>query len=628
MLNIPIKDYFRETRIFNSRLSFTAVIVLLLCLTLLVRLVHLQVVSHTHYATLSQDNRINPVPIPPVRGMILDTNGVVLAQNYPAFTLEITPDQVDDMGALLGQLGGIIQLNETDLENFRKLLRTRPSFESLPLRTRLSDEEAARIAIQRPHLQGVELHARLQRHYPLGELGIHFVGYVGRINDEEMETINTSAYRGTQHIGKLGVERSYEDVLLGRVGIKSAVINAHGRGIGALEDQRIAPVAGKNIYLNIDAGMQALAENELGERRGAVVAMNPINGAILTFASTPTYDPNPFVNGIDVESYDALLENPDKPLINRALNGQYAPGSTIKPFLGLAALETGVFDTKERINCQGSFTLPGTSHRFRDWKKKGHGRMDLHDAIVQSCDVYFYNLAVGLGIDAMTDFLSRFGLGRKTGIDLLLESSGLVPSPEWKQSQPDGEPWYLGETVVTGIGQGPFLVTPLQLVSAVSVLANEGVRMRPRIVRATEDPITHELRDNVPEAATQIILSNEHNLDLIVQSMADVVHGEGGTGRRIGWDAKYKIAGKTGTAQVISIGQEETYDAETTPERLRDHALFIAFAPVDSPQLAVAVIVENGGGGSVAAAPIARKILDFYLLKRDKQGPARQVRGG
>ena len=610
MLNIPIKDYFRETRLFNSRLSVAAVGVLVLTLVLLVRLVYLQVVSHRHYATLSQTNRIKPIPIPPVRGLILDRNGVVLAQNFPVYTLEVVPEQVGDMDALLEELSGIVRLNKADLMNFRKQLRERPRFENLTLRTHLTEEEAARVAIKRPFLNGVELQARLQRHYPLGSVGVHAVGYVGRINEREMERIDKSAYRGMRHIGKLGVEVSYEKLLLGQVGFEKVETNAHGRALRVIE--RIAPIAGKNLYLNIDAKLQVLAERELGKRRGAVVAMEPATGAIVAFVSTPTYDPNPFVNGIDTNSYRALLEDADKPLINRALNGQYAPGSTIKAFLGLAALETDGFDTGRRVFCPGWFSLPGSRHRFRDWKKRGHGAVDLHDAVVQSCDVYFYRLAVALGIDAIKNFLAPLGFGRKTGVDLIGESVGILPSPEWKESR--GQIWYPGETVITGIGQGPILVTPLQLVSAISTLANRGVRMKPRLLHAHEDAKTKVSRTMVPEANTKISLENERNLETMIHHLVAAVHTKKGTGYRIGYNAPYRIAGKTGTAQVKGIGQTEVYDEKQIPERLRDHALFISFAPVNNPRIAVAVIVENGGHGSSAAAPIARKVMDHVIL--------------
>jgi penicillin-binding protein 2 len=618
MLNIPIKDYLRETRLFNSRLSIAAVAVLLLGLVLIVRLGYLQLVSYKHFATLSQVNRVRPIPIPPPRGLILDRHGVVLAQSFPVHTLEIVPEQVDDMETLLEEVGALVRLSETDLKLFRKQLRERPRFETLTLRTHLTDLEAARVAIKRPYLHGLELQARLQRHYPLGGLGVHAIGYVGRISEAELERIDKSAYRGMRHIGKLGVEASYEHQLLGQVGFEKVETNAHGRGLRNLE--RIPPLAGKTLHLSLDAKLQALAEQALGKRRGAVVALEPATGAILALASTPTYDPNPFVNGVDADTYRTLLDDPDKPLINRVLNGQYAPGSTIKAFLGLAALEADKFDPAHAITCPGYFRLPGDRHVFRDWKKSGHGTVTLHEAIVQSCDVYFYRLAVALGPEAMKNFLAPFGFGKKTGVDLPGESEGILPSPEWKKAR--GQPWYPGETVMTGIGQGPILITPLQLASAIATLANNGVRPRPRLVRAIMDAEGENMKELAPETHPELVLKDKDNLATVVRHLTDVVHTNKGTAYGIGYNAPYRIAGKTGTAQVKGVGQTETYVEKLVPERLRDHALFISFAPVDNPQVAVAVIVENGGHGSSAAAPIARKIMDHVILGKTTTVPA------
>jgi len=618
MLNIPIKDQFRESRLFNARLSVVGVVVTVLVIALLLRLAYLQVFAHRHYETLSQANRIRPIPIQPPRGLILDRNGIILAQNYPVYTLQIIPEQVDDMKSLLEQLGHVVNLNETDLKNFRKQLRDRPRFESLVLRSHLTEEEAARLAIKRPYFNGVELEARLQRHYPLTGLGVHFLGYVGRINEQEQGQIDKATYRGVDYIGKLGLEASYEKILLGQVGFEKVETNAHGRSLRTLD--RIAPVAGKNLYLNIDAKLQALAERALGKQRGAVIAIDPATGGILAFVSTPTYDPNPFVNGIDQDSYNALLNNPDKPLINRALNGQYSPGSTIKAFLGLAALEFKGFDPNKPISCPGWYTLPDSSHVFRDWKRVGHGLVDLHDAVVQSCDVYFYKLAVAMGIDAIDKFLAPFGFGQKTGIDLYNESDGLLPSPEWREAR--GQKWYPGETVVTGIGQGPLLVTPLQLADATAALANHGIRMKPELVHAIVDAKTGVAQDIAPEVDAQVPLKNPHDLDVQIQNLTDVVNTRKGTAYRIGYNAPYKIAGKTGTAQVKGIAQGQYYREKETPERLRDHALFIAFAPVGDPKVAVSVIVENGGHGGSAAAPIAREIMDYVILGKSPVKPA------
>lgn len=616
MLNIPIKDYFRETRLFNNRLLVTAAVLLALSLILLLRLVWLQAFSHRHYETLSQANRIKPIPIPPVRGLILDRRGVVLAQNFPVYTLEVVPEQVDDMDTLLEELGRLVQLTEADLRNFRKQLRERPRFETLTLRTHLTEEEAARVAIKRPYLYGVELQARLQRHYPNGGLGVHAIGYVGRISEQDTERLDKAAYRGMRHVGKLGVEASYEPVLLGRVGFEKMETNAHGRSLRALE--RVAPGAGRNLYLNIDAKLQAMAEQALGKRRGAVVAIEPATGAVLALASTPTYDPNPFVEGIEPERYRALLEDPDKPLINRALNGQYSPGSTIKAFLGIAALESDAFDASKPVNCPGWYSLPGSAHQFRDWKKTGHGVVTLREAITQSCDVYFYKLAAAIQADAIRNFLAPFGFGKRTGVDLPGESEGILPSPAQKEAR--GLKWFPGETVITGIGQGPILVTPLQLASAISALANRGARVKPAVVHAIVDPVTGEAREPKPELYPELPLKDKSHLDSVIEYLTEVAHNPRGTAYGIGHNAPYRIAGKTGTAQVKGVAQGARYSEHATPERLRDHALFISFAPVDQPKIAVAVIVENGGHGSSAAAPIARKLMDYVIL--EKAAPA------
>jgi len=604
-----IRDHLRESRLFGSRLTVVAGVVVALTLILLLRIAYLQIVNYRHFATLSQENRVNPIPIPPVRGFILDRNGVVLAQNYPVLTLEVVPDQVEDMGTLLRELGKIITLNERDLKLFAKQLRERPRFESLTLRTQLTDEEAARFAVVRHRWNGAELRARLQRHYPQGTLAVHAIGYVGRISEDDVEVIDKNAYRGTQHIGKLGVEQSYEDTLLGTVGFEKVETDAHGRAIRVLE--RIAPVAGKHLHLSLDARMQALAEQALGERKGAVIALEPKTGAVLTFAGTPTYDPNPFVNGIDPESYARLRDDPDKPLLNRALNGQYAPGSTIKSFFGLAALEAGENPAKQ-ITCPGWYSLPGSSHRFRCWKSAGHGAVDLHDAVVQSCDVYFYKLAVTLGVDRMTQYLAGHGFGSPTGVDVRGESKGLLPTAEYRSRR--SMQWLPGETVITGIGQGAVLVTPLQLATAIAGIANRGLHPQPRLVSAIEDPAG---RARVPLPLPPMNPAGTYTpeqFEMMVQNLTDVVHGEGGTARGIGWNAPYKIAGKTGTAQVKGIGQGERYVESRVAAEHRDHALFVAFAPVEDPKIAVAVIVENGGHGSSAAAPIARKLMDQYLL--------------
>ncbi len=613
MSGTPIKDYLRESRLFNTRILVIVVIIAIMVFVLFLRLAYLQVINHRYYATLSQENRINPVPIPPVRGLIFDRNGVVLAQNYPVLTLEIVPNQVTNMHALLNELGKIVTLNDRDLKNFYRQLRERPRFESLILRTHLTDEEAGRFAVQRYRLNGAELHARLERFYPQGALAVDALGYVGRISEDDTDTINNPAYRGVQYIGKVGVEASYENDLLGHVGFKKVENDAHGRAIRTLE--RIAPVAGDNLYLNLDARLQSIAEQAMGNNKGAVVAIDPKTGGVLTFVSMPGYDPNPFVNGIDTDAYKALVNDPDSPLLNRALDGRYAPGSTIKAFLGTGALEYGV-DPNKTVLCPGWFSLPGSIHRFRCWRKIGHGIVNLHDAVVGSCDVYFYHLAVDLGVDRIDSILEEFGFGSKTGIDVPGESPGLVPSPAWKAAH--GLPWYPGETVVMGIGQGAILVTPLQLAMAMAMIANHGIGYQPRLVHAIEDPTTKDVALVAPVPGPALALHNMNDLVTMIHNLTDVVNTPKGTAYNIGWNAPYKIAGKTGTAQVKSVAQGATYNAKLVAKDLRDHALFIAFAPVDDPRIAIAVIVENGGHGGSAAAPIARKVMDEYLLGDQK----------
>jgi penicillin-binding protein 2 len=608
-----IRDHLRESRLFGARVTIIGGIVLVLMAILWLRLAWLQLVNYRHYATLSQDNRVRPIPIPPVRGFILDRNGVVLAQNHPVLTLEVVPDQVDDMGELLREMGKIVTLGERDLKLFARQLRERPRFETLTLRTHLTDEEAARFALVRHRWNGAELRARLQRHYPQGALGVHAVGYVGRIDEKDMKKLRDDGrlneYRGTQHIGRFGLEQYYEEQLLGQVGFEKVETDAHGRQIRVLE--RIAPVAGQHLHLNIDARMQDLAEKQLGKFKGAVIALDPRTGAVLTFASNPTYDPNPFVNGIDEESFKQLNTHKDIPLLNRALSGQYAPGSTIKSFFGLAALDAGE-KPGNTVTCPGWYSLPGSSHRFRCWNKSGHGVVDLHKAVVQSCDVYFYRLAVTLGIERVRQVLAGHGFGRPTGVDLVGEKSGALPNPEERIRKK--QVWNPGETVISGIGQGATLVTPLQLATAIAAYANLGKRPTPHLAAAFENPETR-VRTPVPPGPLQDgDPHTEEHIATMIRNLTDVVHGEGGTARGIGWNAPYKIAGKTGTAQVKTVKQHEAYVESRTAEHLRDHALFIAFAPVDDPKIAVAVIVENGGHGGSAAAPIARKVMDQYLL--------------
>ena len=607
---LRITDPSRESTVFSVRAVAASLVVGILALTLIARLVHLQIHQHKHFATLSEDNRVRVVPLAPTRGLIFDRNGEILAQNLPSYSLEVTPEAVDDIDALIDDLRGIVDISDESEEAFRAALQSKRRFESVPLRLRLDEREVASFAVNRHRFPGVDVQARLTRNYPQGELGAHVVGYVGRINKEEASRLDRVNYRGTLHVGKTGVESSFEDWLHGRVGYQHVETNAQGRILRVLE--RHDPVPGRNLFLTLDAELQRVAEVALGEERGAIIAVEPATGSVLAMASTPGFDPNLFAEGIDGESYRALRSSPDRPLFNRALNGQYPPGSTIKPFLALAGLEQGVGYTRGTSWCPGFFVLPGRKRRFRDWKKWGHGRIGLHDAIVQSCDVYFYELSLALGIDRMHEYMARFGFGMRTGIRLRGESRGLMPSREWKRAARD-EAWYPGETVNTGIGQGFVLATPLQLAHATAGLAMRGVLRRPRLVDRSVDPFTGEVVSVEPEIVSVVEPAEEVNWTQVVDAMTGVVHGERGTARRIGKDLDYQIAGKTGTAQVFSVGQNEKYDADKLDKRLHDHGLFISFAPVGQPRVAVAVIVENGGSGSAAAAPLARIVIEAYL---------------
>ena len=607
---LTTSDSSRESFLISMRAVGAALIVGLLTLLLVGRLVHLQIFKHQHFTTLSENNRVKIVPIAPTRGLIFDRRGEILAQNLPAYSLEVVPEAVEDLDALIAELRGIIEITGEDEEAFFAALARKRRFERVPLRLRLEDREVARFSVNRHRFPGVDVGARLIRHYPLGELGVHLVGYVGRINKRELDRIDRADYRGTSHIGKTGVEASYEDWLHGTVGYQRVETNAQGRILRVLE--RHDPVPGGNLYLGMDARLQRTAETVLGDENGAIVALDPVTGAVLAMASSPGVDPNLFASGIDVETYRALQRSPDRPLFNRAVNGQYPPGSTIKPFVGLAGLERGIGHARGKTWCPGWFTLPGRKHRYRDWKKYGHGRIGLHDAIVQSCDVYFYELALATGIDRMHEYLSSFGFGERTGIKLGGESRGLVPSRTWKRNA-RGEPWFPGETLITGIGQGYVLATPLQLATATAAIAMRGVRLRPRLVDRAVDPASGDVEEFEPETIASIRLVEASNWERIIEAMTGVVHGPRGTARRINEDISYRMAGKTGTAQVFTVRQNEEYDARKLDKKLHDHGLFIAFAPVERPRIAVAVVVENGGSGSGAAAPLARTVIDAYL---------------
>ena len=586
----------------------------LLGMLIVIRVFFLQVVMHDHFTTLSQHNRVKIQPIAPIRGLIFSSDGVLIANNSPSFSLALVPEQVGDIDQTIEALKKLIEIDASDLERFRKQLRKKHLFSSVPLKFNLSDGEVAKLSVNRHRYPGIEVVAGLNRFYPLAEKLAHVSGYVGMIDEDELASLDTSNYKGTSHIGKLGVERAYENQLHGKVGYRQVEVNATGRIIRLLE--RTAPVSGNNIYLTLDASLQNLAVEALTDKRGAIVAIDPEDGGVLALVSSPGYDPNPFVNGIDIRSYKKLLASQDTPLLNRALQGKYPPGSTVKPFFAIGALEYGLRNFSDETWCQGWYSLKGSTHRYRDWKKEGHGHTNLVNAIAQSCDVYFYALAHDMGINRIHELLDRFGFGKKTNIDIVGEVVGLNPSQEWKRKS-YGQSWYPGETLIVGIGQGPSLITPLHLAVATAVIANRGKLVRPHLFASARDSITNELvNEYTPGEMGSIELKDDKHWKQVIDSMVEVMHGLRGTARRVGADAAYTMAGKTGTAQIVSISQEEEYEADLVPEELRDHALFIAFAPADQPKIALAIIVENGGSGSSGAAPIARILFDHYLQEK------------
>ena len=608
-----LKNYQNEQHNFKLRLGVLGLVVLTAFSLLAIRFYFLQIYRYDYYQTLAENNRISIVPITPNRGLISDRNGVILAHNFFAYTLEITPSKVKNLGATIADIAQLVEVSPSDLKRFNKQKSEGHNFESIPLRTHLNEIEAAKFAVNRYRFPGVELKSRLFRHYPLGKQGAHMVGYIGRINDKDLIKLAAkdvlSNYKGTDHIGKSGVEEYYEAQLHGTTGFQQVEIDADGKAVRILSSQ--APTSGSNLILSTDSKLQEIAETAFGERRGSLVAIKPSTGEVLAFVSMPTFDSNLFVGGIDVENWKLLNESLDKPLINRPIRGVYPPGSTFKPFAALAGLENGKRKPPFSISDAGYFMLPGSSHRYRDWKPGGHGNVDMRRAITISCDTFFYGLAMELGIERLSSFVRHFGFGQKSGVDIAGEVGGLMPTPEWKMRR-FKQPWYMGETVIVGIGQGYTLATPMQLAQATAILANKGVAMRPRLVAAITDAKTGISQ------ATQTVISDkipldEANLEIVKLGMIDVTL-PGGTAASVGANAGYSIAAKTGTAQVVGMKQNEKYNAKLIDERHRDHALFIAYAPAEDPKIALAVIVENGGHGGSAAGPIARKVMDYYLL--------------
>jgi len=617
-LKTPEQEFHR----FRARVAAAAALVLLGFGLIIARYVYLQVVRYDYYSTRAEANRISLLPIVPNRGLITDRNGVVLARNYSAYTLEITPSKVQNLEDSIDELAEIIDIQPKDRRRFHKLLEESKNFESLPIRTRLTDEEVARFIARRYRFPGVDIKARLFRQYPLGEIASHAVGYIGRINQREMEKIEdddelAANYRGTEHIGKTGLEQSYEKELHGTSGFEQVEVDASGRAVRSLA--RTPPVPGNNLQLTIDVELQRIAEEAFGNRRGALVAIEPSTGGVLAFVSTPRFDPNLFVDGITTENWDVLNNSLDHPMINRAMNGAYPPGSTFKPFMALAALETGKRSASYAFHDPGYFVFG--NHTFNDDKKGGHGIVDMVKSIVVSCDTYYYTLANEMGIDLISDFMGKLGFGSRTGIDISGESVGVLPSQAWKKKRfrkAEQQKWYAGETVSIGIGQGYNAYTPLQLAHATATLANNGVVFKPHIVKYIVDAQTGERRMVEPKPVADLGYKPE-NLEVIRKGMIGV--NQYGTGSRAFAGAKYTSAGKTGTAQVFSLNGAKYKESETH-ERLRDHALFIAYAPAENPRIALALLVENGGFGAAAAAPIARQVLDYYLAGIKPAGAA------
>lgn len=621
MRRVRIKDEYLEQRIFLQRSAVAAFIVLGLILLLAGRAFWLQVLRHDHYAELSQGNRAHIEPLPPNRGIIYDRKGRVIAENTPAYQLELVREQAGELDTTLAQLASYGLLEQDDLGRVRRLVLSRRSFETVPIRLQLDDELVARYAVHRHELPGVSLETRMARHYPYGPIGAHALGYVGTISEDDLTRLDKERYFGTGVVGKTGVERAYEDELLGSSGYREVLVNAEGRSVDLADSktsllQSRQPQAGRDLRLALDIELQRVAEEAMAGRRGAVVAIDPSNGDVLVLASLPSFDPNGFARGISRRDYLALTQDPDQPLFNRVLRGTYPPGSTIKPIMALAGLEYEVVSPQDKVFCPGHFSLPNSRHRFRDWKREGHGTVDMRNAVMQSCDIYFYRLANTLGIGRIHAIMTRIGFGAPTGIDIGGERGGIMPSPEWKKSAFSGQAqqvWFPGETVILGIGQGYWTATPLQLATATALLATRGRHYRPRLVRALVDPVTGAVEERAPRPLPPIELKDHANWEVIVDAMVAVTSGARGTAVRASRGAKYSIAGKTGTSQVFSIGQTEKYDEKKVAERLRDHALFVAFAPAEAPKLVIAVLVENGGHGSTAAAPIARSIFDAYL---------------
>ena len=609
-LRLTLTDHFRESRLVNDRLIFAALFAVILFTIVMVRLVVLQVMEYEHFDSLSAKNRIDIEALSPQRGLIFDRNGVVLAENIPTFSLEMIPEQVIDIDTTLHDIAELLAIAEEDMVDIKQQIKRQRRFNRVVIRQRLTEKEVAILSVNRHRFAGVDVVGRLIRYYPHGSLFAHAVGYVGRINERDQKTIDELNYKGTLQIGKTGVEKRYEEILHGTVGHQKVETNVQGRVVRELES--VASQAGDDLFLHLDINLQRVAAAALGDYNGAIVALDPRTGGLLAMVSKPDFDPNDFVTGISRKKYAVLRDSLDRPLFDRALRGHYPPGSTLKPFVALAGLELGVIDEHSKTFDPGWYSLSGQEHRYRCWKKHGHGHVDLKASIAQSCDVYFYDLAHALGIDRMHNFLDLFGFGHRTGIDLPSESKGLSPSRQWKRDNRN-QAWYPGETLISGIGQGFNQTTPIQLAQATATLAMRGINKPPQAVRARRQAGHEDMQLQGVLTADSLPMVDSKNWETVIDSMIEVVHGKRGTARHIGKNFPFKVAGKTGTAQVFGIKQDEKYDAATLAKKLHDHALFIAFAPAEKPEFVVAIVVENGGSGSKTAAPIARKMIEQYF---------------
>ena len=607
---IRLKDHEKDARLVRGRVVVGAIVVVALICVLLARLYFLQVVQYEYHSTLSENNRVHVQPIPPTRGLIFDRNGVVIADNRPSFSLTMTRERSGDSQQVLDVIVEVLQLTPEDRALFEKRMKQgRRPFEPVPILFELNEEQIARIAVNQFRLPGVEVVAQLVRHYPQGAHFAHSVGYMGRINEKELKSLDPVNYSGTHHIGKTGIERFYEAELHGQVGYEEVETNARGRVLRVLK--RTDPIPGKDIVLSLDIKLQEAAEEALAGRRGAVVALNPMTGEVLAMVSQPSFDPNLFVTGISFKAYAELRDSIDRPLFNRILRGLYPPGSTIKPAVAIAGLDSGVISASTRVYDPGYYQLPNYDHKYRNWNRTGDGYVDLDTAIMRSNDTYFYDLAHKLGIDRLSSYMSQFGIGQKVSLDMFEESAGLMPSREWKRAT-RRQAWFPGETLILGIGQGYMQSTPLQLAQATALIASKGKWIRPHLAKTIEGVAPVD-----PNPMPDIVLRDPSSWAKVNHGMQQVVHGARGTARVAGVGAQYLIAGKSGTAQVVAIKQGEKYDRSKVQERHRDHALFVGFAPANNPQITVSVMIENGEAGSRVASPVVRKVMDAWLLDAD-----------